>query len=145
MRTPALLAMAAAVLAAVTGCSSTVRVEPPTPMGAAAAACRKLDAALPHRLDGLDRVASEPASPYVAVWGAGEIALRCGVERPAAMAATAEVSDINGIAWFADPRKPTLFTAINREAYVEVTISREHSSGTVLVDLSGPIKATIPD
>ncbi|MCT9931429.1 DUF3515 domain-containing protein [Planotetraspora sp. A-T 1434] len=143
MRTPALLAVAAAVLAAVTGCSTTVRVEPPTPTGAAAAACRRLDTALPHRLDGLDRVASEPASPYVAVWGAGEIALRCGVERPAAMAPTAEVSDINGIAWFADPRKP-LFTAINREAYVEVTISREHSSGTVLVDLSSPIKATIP-
>jgi hypothetical protein len=127
------------------GCSGAVRVDPPTPSGAAAAACEKLAAALPDRLDGVERVESEPESPFVAVWGAGEIALRCGVNRPPAMAATDEVSDVNGVGWFADPTKPALFTAVNREAYVEVTISREHAVGDVLVDLSGPIKATVPD
>ncbi|MGI5154989.1 DUF3515 domain-containing protein [Microbispora sp. CA-102843] len=134
-----------AALALITGCSSTVHVEPPTPTGEAAAACRKLDAALPKKLDGLDRVGSEPPSPYVAVWGDGQIALRCGVPRPAAMEPTAEVSDINGVGWFQDPRRPTLFTSTNRVAYVEVTIGKDHQPGSVLVDLAGPIKSSIPE
>lgn len=143
---PRFALLAAAVTAlSLTGCSSAVRVDPPTPSGAAAAACEKLGAALPGRLDGAERARSEPESPFVAVWGAGEIALRCGVNRPPAMAATDEVSDVNGVGWFADPTRPALFTAVNREAYVEVTISREHTVGEVLVDLSGPIKATVPD
>ncbi|XVQ84489.1 DUF3515 domain-containing protein [Microbispora siamensis] len=132
-------------LALLTGCSSTVHVEPPTPTGEAAAACRKLDAALPKTLDGLDRAASEPPSPYVAVWGDGQIALRCGVPRPASMEPTAEVADINGVGWFQDPRRPTLFTSTNRVAYVEVTIGQEHQAGAVLVDLAEPIKSSIPE
>ncbi|MEU6409885.1 DUF3515 domain-containing protein [Microbispora sp. NPDC046933] len=145
---PARAASGAAVLAALAllaGCSSTVRVEPPTPTGEAAAACRTLDAALPKTLDGLDRVGSEPPSPYVAVWGDGQIALRCGVPRPAAMEPTAEVADINGVGWFQDPRRPTLFTSVNRVAYVEVTIGKDHQPGAVLVDLAGPIKSSIPE
>ncbi|MBP2703282.1 DUF3515 family protein [Microbispora sp. RL4-1S] len=137
--------LATALLTTVAGCSSTVRVEPPRPTGDAAAACRALDAALPRTVDGLDRVATEPPSPYVAVWGEGEIALRCGVDRPATMAPTAEVSDINGVGWFQDPRVPTLFTAVNRVAYVEVTVSRAHAPGDVLVDLATPIKAKVPE
>jgi hypothetical protein len=145
-RFTSLVGLSASALAAMllTACSGTVRVDPPTPSGAAAAACRKLVAALPDPLDGAQRVESEPKSPYVAVWGTGEIMLRCGVDRPARMAPTDEVSDINGVAWYADPAKPLLFTAVNRAAYVEVTISRQHASGNVLVDLSEPIKATIP-
>jgi hypothetical protein len=147
MPKPALPAVAAAALAALTvlaGCSGVVRVDPPTPTGAAASACKKLAGVLPRKLDGLDRVASEPASPYVAVWGEGEIALRCGVDRPAAMAATADVSDVDGVGWFNDPQRPALYTAVNRTAYVEVTISPEHRPGEVQVDLAGPIKAAIP-
>lgn len=139
-----LLASTAAVLA-LAGCSGPVRVDPPTPKGTAAAACEKLGAALPGRLDGAERVDSEPKSPYVAVWGAGEIALRCGVTRPQAMAATDEVSDVNGVGWFADPTRPALFTAVNRDAYIEVTISKKHVVGEILVDLADPIKATVPE
>ncbi|MFD0887839.1 DUF3515 family protein [Streptosporangium algeriense] len=78
------------------------------------------------------------------MWGQARIALRCGVTRPATMAATDEVPEINGVAWFNDPGRPALFTAIGRQAYVEVTISREHVPGNVLVDLAEPIKATLP-
>ncbi|MEV4455866.1 DUF3515 domain-containing protein [Microbispora sp. NPDC049633] len=134
-----------AALALLAGCSSTVHVEPPTPSGEAAAACRTLDAALPKTLDGLGRTASEPPSPYVAVWGDGQIALRCGVPRPAAMEPTAEVADINGVGWFQDPRRPALFTSTNRVAYVEVTIGKDHQPGAVLVDLAGPVKSSIPE
>ncbi|GAA0376602.1 hypothetical protein GCM10009530_28900 [Microbispora corallina] len=135
----------ALLVAVLAGCSGTVRVTPPSPTGTAAADCRALTTALPRTLVGLDRAETDPPSPYVAVWGEGEIALRCGVERPAAMAPTAEVSDINGVAWFQDPRTPALFTAIGRVAYVEVTISAQHQPGDVLVDLAGPIKAAIPE
>ncbi|GAA4571178.1 DUF3515 domain-containing protein [Planotetraspora kaengkrachanensis] len=141
---PAGAAAAIAVLTVLAGCSGVVRVDPPTPTGVAAAACEKLAGALPRTLDGLDRVASEPASPYVAVWGEGEIALRCGVERPAAMDPTAEVSDVDGVGWFNDPQRPALYTAVNREAYVELTISPEHAPAAIQVDLAGPIKAAVP-
>ncbi|MFC7648294.1 DUF3515 family protein [Streptosporangium lutulentum] len=77
---------------------------PARPRGAAAAACEKLGERLPQKLDGADRVESTPASPYVAVWGAGQIALRCGVPRLAAMAATDQVPEIDGVAWFPRPR-----------------------------------------
>ncbi|MBX6381931.1 MAG: DUF3515 domain-containing protein [Microbispora sp.] len=137
--------VAVLALALLTGCSSAVRVEPPTPAGEAAAACRKLGAALPKTLEGLNRTDSEPPSPYVAVWGDGQIALRCGVPRPAAMEPTAQVADVNGVGWFQDPRRPALFTCTNRVAYVEVTIGKEQEPGAVLVDLAEPIKANIPE
>jgi hypothetical protein len=129
---------------ALTGCAGTVRIEPPHPEGAAADGCRALGEILPDRLDGADRVETTPASPYVAVWGEAEIALRCGVPRPAAMSPTETVPEINGVAWFADPARPTLFTAVGREAYVEVTVSREHTPGNVLFDLAEPIKKALP-
>lgn len=142
---PRLLRLAAgAALIALAGCGGAVRVDPPAPQGSAAAACEELETALPKTLDGLPRVESDPPSPYVAVWGEGAIALRCGVDRPAAMAATDRVDDINGVGWFADPVHPTLFTSVNREAYVEVTISAKHSPGQVLLELADPIKTKVP-
>jgi Protein of unknown function (DUF3515). len=60
------------------------------------------------------------------------------------MAPTDRVPEANGVAWFPDPRRPTLFTAVDREAYVEVTISRAHVPGNVLVDLAAPIKKALP-
>ncbi|GHH70433.1 hypothetical protein GCM10017673_22310 [Streptosporangium violaceochromogenes] len=129
---------------ALAGCGGAVRVDPPVPRGPAAAACEALGGRLPGRLDGLERGESTPASPYVTVWGQGRIALRCGVPRPPTMEATARVPEIDGVAWYADPARPALFTAIGRVAYVEVTISREHVPENVLVDLAAPIKAALP-
>ncbi|GGQ03217.1 DUF3515 domain-containing protein [Streptosporangium pseudovulgare] len=141
---PARWAACACALLALAGCGGPVQVEPPAPQGQAAAGCRALGGRLPAELDGAERTESEPASPYVAVWGGGEIALRCGVPRPPSMSATAEVPEIDGVAWFSDPARPLLFTAIGREAYVEVTVSRKHVSEEVLVDLAAPIKAALP-
>ncbi|GLW06088.1 hypothetical protein Misp01_12180 [Microtetraspora sp. NBRC 13810] len=141
----ALAAGSAALTAlALAGCGGAVQVEPPTPEGTTAAACVKLDGLLPRSLDGVDRVESTPKSPYVAVWGSAEIALRCGVPRPVTMAPTDQLTEIDGVGWFPDPRTPTLFTAVTGEGYVEVTISREHTPGNVLADLSGPVKKALP-
>lgn len=128
----------------VAGCSGPVRIDPPAPQGEAAAGCERLARELPQELDGAKRRETTPRSPYVAVWGDGEIALRCGVPRPAAMNPTDTVPEVNGVAWFADPERPTLFTAVDREAYIEVTISREHTPGEVLADLAGPITKAFP-
>ncbi|GIH78660.1 DUF3515 domain-containing protein [Planobispora longispora] len=137
-------AACACSLSILTGCGGAIRVDPPVPDPASAAACEALVEGLPETLDGAERVESAPASPYVAVWGEGEIALRCGVPRPVNMAATDEVPVINDVAWFSAPSLPTLFTSVGRQAYVEVTISRSHTPETVLVDLAAPIKAALP-
>ncbi|MCK2212717.1 DUF3515 domain-containing protein [Actinomadura sp. ATCC 31491] len=127
------------VLLALAGCGGTVRVEPPAPQGPAVAACGKLATLLPGSLDGAGRGESEPASPYVAVWGDGTIALRCGVPRPARMAPTDQLQEIDGVGWFADPDRPALFTAVTDPAYVEVTVGGGHTPGDVLAELSGPV------
>ncbi|MEV0586262.1 DUF3515 family protein [Nonomuraea sp. NPDC050310] len=121
------------------GCGGAVQVEPPVPEGEAAAACARLAPLLPAELDGSARGRSEPESPYVAVWGDGEIALRCGVPRPSRMEPTDQLMEIDGIGWFADPATPTLFTAVTDAAYVEVTVARNHQPAEVLVDLGKPI------
>jgi hypothetical protein len=60
------------------------------------------------------------------------------------MSPTEQVPEVDGVAWFPDPRHATLFTAVGREAYVEVTISQKHVPGNVLVDLAGPINKALP-
>jgi hypothetical protein len=127
------------IILAAAGCASAVQVDPPKPVGATAAACAALGPLLPASLDGLGRTTSTPASPYVAVWGEAEIGLRCGVPRPATMAATDQLQEINGIGWYADPAKPALFTAVTEAGYVEVTIAATHVAAEVLVDLAAPI------
>ncbi|TDD09088.1 DUF3515 domain-containing protein [Nonomuraea deserti] len=126
------------VLLTLAGCG-TVRVDPPTPQGEAVAACDKLAGLLPATLDGDPRGTSTPESPYVGVWGEGAIALRCGVGRPVRMAPTDQLQEIGGVGWFADPERPTLFTAVTGTAYVEVTVGGEHVAAEVLADLSKPI------
>ena len=127
------------------GCGGAIRVEPPVPEEpATAAACRTLVESLPQRSTARTGWSPPPASPYVAVWGPGRIALRCGVPRPVTMSPTDQVPEIDGVAWYAEPSRPMLFTSIGRAAYVEVTIAREHTPQNVLVDLAAPIKAALP-
>lgn len=140
MRVAALL-----ILLALAGCGSgAVQVDPPSPAGEAAAMCDKLSGLLPQRLDGADRVETTPKSPYVAVWGEAEIAVRCGVGRPVKMAPTDQLSEINGVGWYPDPDKPTLFTAVLPDGYVEVLVARNHEAPNVLVDLSEPLTKAAP-
>lgn len=126
------------------GCGGPVHVEPPVPTGAAVAGCTRLAALLPQTLDGAQRSSSTPESPYVAVWGEGEITLRCGVPRPANMEPTATLAEFNGVGWFPDPRTETLFTAVTGDGYVEVTISQAHEAPEVLAELSTPIGRAMP-
>jgi uncharacterized protein DUF3515 len=136
------LAAAAALLA---GCEEgTVRVPVPSPDAAALRLCAGLR--LPERVHGEAPRKTSPDSPLTAAWGSPAIALRCGVPRPATMRPDAQLVTINGVHWFPQPAgRPVTFTAVGRQAYIEVTVpSAYQPAGDVLIELGDSIKATIP-
>ncbi|BCL27447.1 DUF3515 domain-containing protein [Streptomyces aurantiacus] len=146
------------LLIAATGCSSADDGAPtsvPRPGTKATKLCQKLDTSLPRKVDGLDRKDPEPRSALTAGWGSPAIILRCGVPRPAKMVdpKVADGNDpdaigggVNGVGWLMEKRDDgsTRFTSARRLAYVEVTVPSGRDTSSVLVDLAGAIKKTIP-
>ncbi len=128
--------------------TSATRLVPPSPPPAARAYCASLARELPARLGGLARRAVIPSSPLTAAWGNPPIALRCGVPLPAALAPTAELTVVNGVAWFPQPAgsaTPSLFTAVGREAYVELGVPARYApAGPILVAISNAIAPAVP-
>ncbi|WP_169805210.1 DUF3515 domain-containing protein [Nocardiopsis trehalosi] len=137
-------ALGVAVLAA--GCAGAVRVPPPEPEGAAADRCAALVGRLPDTLLGADRAAVEPDSPYVAAWGDPPIAVRCGVERPEGLRPDSELMVVNDVAWLPQPAdRPTLFTSVGREVYVEVTLPPSYGApADGLVEVGGLVAEEAP-
>jgi hypothetical protein len=123
-----------------------VRVEPPTPERTAA--CSRLHDALPGALDGRDGRETAPGSDLTAAWGDPPVVLRCGVPRPAAMTATSEVIEVDGVEWFLEePDGAFLFTTTGRTAYVEVRVpagTPRTGATAPLVDLAPAVTGTIP-
>ena len=123
-----------------------VAVEPTSPSGPAAAACRALHDQLPSRVAGLDGRPTAPASVTTAAWGATPVVLRCGVGRPAALEPTSELSTVDGVDWL--PQQLThgyRFTTVGRTAWVEVTVPDADGLGArALVDLAPAITRTVP-
>ncbi len=150
-RLATLPALGLLILAA--GCSSTddrATVAVPSPDTRTSGHCRKLHEALPERLDGLDRSDPEPSSKFTAGWGGSAIILRCGVAQPAKMLdPNPSTTTVDGQGWLVEePRDGSYrFTSALREAYVEVTISKEHAKAGAgsLVDLGRVIKKTVPE
>jgi hypothetical protein len=129
----------------VAGCGSgAVRIPPPSPDPAVARLCQGLR--LPEKVLGEERRDTSPESPLTAAWGSPAIALRCGVPRPAALTPDAQLVTVNGVDWFGQPAdRPVTFTAVSRQAYVEVTVPAKYSPpGDVLIELGRTISATIP-
>ncbi|MEY9213568.1 DUF3515 domain-containing protein [Thermobifida halotolerans] len=135
----------AAVLALVGGCG-TVRMEPPDPDARTAELCRAVMARLPDSLYGQERVSVEPDSDLVAAWGSPTIAVRCGVERPAGLRLDSQLLSVNDVAWLPEPAdSPTLFTAVGREAYVELTLPATYTPpAAALTTLSDLVREEIP-
>lgn len=98
----------------------------PTPSGQSGeAACARVLGALPLRLGDLNPRAV--TAQWVVAWGDPPIVLRCGIARPAALtpASGALVININGVNWLPVQQKDaTIFTAIDRPVYVEVTVPK---------------------
>lgn len=125
-------------------CGDTaVRIPVPRPDAATQRLCEGLR--LPEKVNGQGRRDTSPDSPLTAAWGSPAIALRCGVPRPAALRPESQLVDINGISWFGQPYgRPVTFTAVARQAYVEVTVPAKYNpAGDVLIELGASIKATI--
>ncbi|SFN07387.1 Protein of unknown function [Actinomadura madurae] len=138
---PALIG--AALLAAACG-DGAVQVPVPSPDTATSRLCAGLR--LPEKVHGEKRRDTSPSSPLTAAWGSPAIALRCGVPRPATLKPTSELVTINGIDWFGMPAdRPVTFTAVGRQAYVEVTVPPKYNpAGDVLIELGPAIRSTIP-
>ncbi|WP_241661471.1 DUF3515 domain-containing protein [Thermomonospora catenispora] len=134
------------LLVVLTACGDgAVRVPPPAADTASAKLCAGLR--LPERVKGRPRRDTSPESPLTAAWGSPAIALRCGVPRPAAMRPDAQLITINGVHWFPYPQdRPVTYTAVGRQAYVEVTVPAKYEpAGDVLIELGDAIKTTIPE
>jgi uncharacterized protein DUF3515 len=123
-----------------------VAVEPASPSGAAAAACRALHDALPSQVGGLAGRPTTPASATTAAWGDTPILLRCGVGRPAGLEPTSELTTVDGVDWF--PQQLThgyRFTTVGRTAFVEVTVpDADGPEVRALVDLAPAVTHAVP-
>lgn len=155
----AILAASAATVAlavSATGCSLSSDApspENPEPSGRAAEACRKLHAELPEKLDGQERVETEPATKYTAAWGDPPIELRCGVPKPKKLTPgseeynpTSDSAEVNGVGWLPEEQDEGYrFTTTGRVAHVEVAVpdSFEHHVNP-LVDLAAAVKKAVP-
>ncbi|MFA1539512.1 DUF3515 domain-containing protein [Actinomadura monticuli] len=127
------------------GCGGgAVQVPVPSPDAAVTRLCEGLR--LPEKVHGRERRDTSPDSPLTAAWGSPAIALRCGVPRPPQLRPESELVTINGVDWFGVPAdRPVTFTAVGRQAYVEVTVPPKYNpAGDVLIELGPSIKATIP-
>jgi hypothetical protein len=128
--------------------AAATRLVPPSPPPAVRAYCAALARELPSRLGGLARRAVVPSSPLTAAWGNPPIVLRCGVPFPAALAPTAVLTVVNGVAWFPQPAgsaTPSRFTAVGREAYVDLGVPARYApAGPLLVTISNAIAAAVP-
>ncbi|CAM3723968.1 DUF3515 domain-containing protein [Nocardiopsis gilva] len=143
-RAVAVFAPALALLAGCTG--GAVEVPEPTPGKKAAELCRALVKRAPETLFDQNRVDVDPASDFVAAWGDPPIALRCGVDRPSALRPDSELMVVNDIAWLPEPAdQPNLFTAVGREAYVELSLPPSYGAPAEgLVAISDLINDEVP-
>jgi hypothetical protein len=117
---------------------------PPALTAAAQRACQELISALPTALGDLPARPVDYPTPYVVAWGEPAVTLRCGVARPPAFIATADVQQINGVSWFAERRgQTTAWTVVDRPVYVEVLVPAADAAGPV-ARLSTAVTASLP-
>lgn len=101
-------------------------VAPPTPAASTQAACVKVLAALPVQLGNAVPRRTATDSSFVAAWGNPAVVLRCGVAKPAIFGTPAapQPVDVNNVIWQPDPQKTqTVYTAVDRSVYIDVTVS----------------------
>lgn len=130
---------ALAVALVTAGCGDqTVQMQPPETDGQTAEVCAALVADLPDTLLGADRATVQPESEIMAAWGDPPIGLRCGVPRPSSLEIDSVLDEVNGVAWLPQPEDaPTVYTAVEREAYVELTVPPSYGApAPALVELS---------
>jgi hypothetical protein len=109
---------------------SPITVAAPPPNAAADAPCTKLLGTLPITLAGLAGRPARSSWTYVAAWGDPAIVLRCGVPRPGGLKAGSSefVLGVNGVNFFQTrPAGAHVFTAVDRVAYIEVSVPESYA------------------
>ena len=109
-----------------------ISVAAPPSNPAAEAPCTKVLAQLPVDLDGLPSRPALSQSTFVVAWGDPAVVLRCGVPRPKGLVAGSDAftTGVNGVYFWVDhQKKTTVFTVIDRAAYVEVTVPLTYAGG----------------
>ena len=107
-----------------------VTVPAPPPNAAADAPCTQLLGALPITLTDLAGRPARSSWTYVAAWGQPAIVLRCGVPRPAGLTpgSSAQAIAVDGVSWLpVAQRAVTIWTAVDRAAYIEVTVPKSYA------------------
>lgn len=134
--------------AMLTGCGGgSVEVPVPKPDAATIKLCKRLQ--IPDKVDGQQRRSVTPRSALTAAWGSPPIGFRCGVPLPDHDMLAQTVS-IDGVIWLPTPaNRPVTYTAVGRQAYVEVTIppayvNEGRIAGEILMDFNPAIKKAIP-
>ena len=99
---------------------------------ATAGPCTTLLSTLPTALDALAPrvVHPTPDSLFVVAWGDPPVVLRCGVDRPAALvpSSSALLLIVDGVAFLPQQTSATtVFVAVDRAAYVEVTVPKSYA------------------
>jgi hypothetical protein len=129
------------------GCSGGPAVHVAVPRGPGAG-CARLHDALPSSLDGRSARDTTPASVRTAAWGAPAVVLRCGVGRPAGLAPTSQLVEVNGVDWFlGEPSPPYVFTAVGRGTFVQLRVPRSvpRTEATApLAELAAAVKRSLP-
>lgn len=119
-------------------------VDTPPVTAQADAVCPRLIGSLPLQLDDARQRPVRSATPYAAAWGEPPVVLRCGVARPAALAADSYLLGVSGVTWFQESVPgATVWTAVDRAVYVEVSIPTGRS-GQLLSGLAAVIAERVP-
>jgi hypothetical protein len=124
----------------------------PPHAAAEAGPCAKVLAQLPVQLGSLDPrvVHTRPDTPYVVAWGDPAVVLECGVARPAALHPGSSEQAFNagslaGPFYFVTRRgDANVYTIIDRQPYVAITIPGKYQAGTILPTLVGAVGKGLP-
>lgn len=125
-----------------------ITVAAPPSASSAEAPCTELLQTLPQTLTGLAPriVRSNPGSPFVVGWGDPAILLRCGVARPASLRPgdSQLLFQVNGVLFAkSDSGDSVVFTAVDRAAYIEISVPTTYSGGP-LAQLATSIARALP-
>jgi hypothetical protein len=124
----------------------------PPHAAAEAGPCAKVLAELPVQLGSLDPrvVHTRPDTPYVVAWGDPSVVLRCGVARPAALHPGSSeqafnAGSLSGPFYFvARSGDANVYTIIDREPYISITVPGKYQAGTILPTLVGAVGKALP-
>lgn len=132
------------LLAVITACGSSLRVEPGE--GAGSHVCVELGRVLPVSIEGALLRSTHPDSPGTKAWGDPAIVMRCGVAEPMTYSATSQLLVVNGVSWYPEELQAGVrFTSLQTPELVEVSIPDAYqSTADILTQLSSDLGSLAP-